>query len=116
LALAKFPDVIAFSMDVPTELEPDCSLLTVLHIALLGFDPLTLAVEWFFVLCTAAEAAVSGARASVTPSTPTHIPTHLDRCITVATSEFVCFSHVTAPVATSPGTRRPVAVHAGASA
>src|SRR5271167_1060712 len=74
LAWAKLPDVTAFSMALPTELEPACSLLTSLHMALLGFDPLVL---WFL-----AEAAVSGARASVRPSTPAQIPTHFDRCFT----------------------------------
>ena len=80
MAWAKLPDVIAFSMTVPAELDPDCSLFTALHIALLGFDPL--------VFCVLADAAVtvSGARASVTPSTPAQIPVHLDRCFTAATS------------------------------
>src|SRR3984957_7820908 len=84
-AWAKLPDVIAFSMDVLTALEPACSFLTSLHIALLGFDPLVF-LEWCFELRVAAEAAVSGARAGMTPSTPVQTPTPLDRCFTVATS------------------------------
>ncbi len=65
------------------ELEPVSSFLTSVHIAALGFDPL---VEWCFGLWVFAEAAVSGARASVSPSTPLQIPTHFDRCCTAATS------------------------------
>src|ERR1700733_11945410 len=84
-AWAKLPDVIAFSKAVLTEFEPDCSVLTSLHIALLGFDPLV-DVEWFFAFWMVAEAAVSGARDNVRPSTPAQIPSHFDRCSTVATS------------------------------
>src|ERR1700733_1959548 len=84
-AWAKLPAVIAFSMAVLTEFEPDCSVLTSLHMALLGFDPLV-DVAWFFALWVVAEAAVSGARDNVTPSTPAQIPTHFDRCPTVAPS------------------------------
>jgi hypothetical protein len=85
LAWAKFPDVMAFSIARPVELELVCSDFTSLHMALLGFDPLVF-VEWCFELWVAAEAAVSGARASMTPSAPVQTPTHLDRCFTAATS------------------------------
>src|SRR5271168_2202202 len=86
---------MAFSMAEPTELEPACSFLTSRHIAALGFDPL---VEWCFGLWDFAEAAVIGARARVSPSTPLQIPTHFDRCCTAATSHSrnQCFD-VTAP-------------------
>ena len=67
---------MAFSMALDAAVEPVCSDLTVLHMALLGADPLVLL----------AEAAVSGASVNVRPSTPAPIPTHLDRCFTVATS------------------------------
>jgi hypothetical protein len=52
---------------------------------LLGFDPLT-DDEWCFGLWDLAEAAVSGARANVSPSTALQIPIHFDRCCTAATS------------------------------
>src|SRR6202035_5893264 len=67
---------MAFSMALDAAVDPLCSDLTVLHMALWGADP--------FVLL--AEAAVSGTSANVSPSTPAPIPTHLDRCRTVATS------------------------------
>ncbi len=69
---------MAFSMALDAALEPLCSDLTVLHMALWGADPL--------VLVLLAEAAVSGARASVSPRTAAPIPTHLDRCLMAASS------------------------------
>jgi hypothetical protein len=70
----------------PVELVLLCSLFTSTHMALLGFDPLT-EDEWLcFGLWDLAEAAVSGARANVNPSTPMQIPIHFDRCSTAATS------------------------------
>ena len=41
LAAAKLPDVMAFSMALDAAVEPFCSVLTVLHMALLGADPLS---------------------------------------------------------------------------
>jgi hypothetical protein len=63
---------MALAIPVEAAVEPDCSDLTVLHMALLGADP--------FVL--AAEATVSGANANRIPSAPLQIPTAIDRCFT----------------------------------
>src|ERR1700734_3765866 len=72
---------MALSMAAPVELVLLCSVFTSTHMALLGFDPLT-DDELCFGLWGLAVAAVRGARANVSPSTPLQIPIHFDRCCT----------------------------------
>src|SRR5271166_5585912 len=80
-AAAKLPDVMAFSIARPTELDPVCSVLTFWHMALPGFEPLVLAPEWCLAL-PCADAALKGASVRATPIMAMQILCHQRCCFT----------------------------------